>query len=199
MLALLVAGLLATCFATVLYHWRRWQRLRNRASIEDVVTWLGTLLRSFAPGSVVIAESNGGDGFLQFALTQREKEWRTLEFGLPEAEWSRTAITEIQHLLAAAGGRCSLENAPVGQTIERFLRAELSGVRTEVLQKAMSVVPRIAAALGHSAHQTYKVRLLGNEAVDYRAELAEQLENLSRGGRFEKAMAKVVRGHTGHK
>lgn len=189
-----VAGLLSTLFAVVLYQWLRLQRLRRRASVTDVVAWVGTLLRSFAPGSVLVAEPNGKDGFIQFALTQRDREWRTLEFGLPETDWSRAAMVDIQDLLDSAGVSWILEDAPLGSAIDGFLRAELIGEPANVLERARSLVPRIAAAMGHSVHQTYHVRLLGHDAPEYQHELAGKLEDLPKGGRFGRKLAKVIRG-----
>ncbi len=192
----LAAALLSAVLAIALYQWLRLQRLRRRASVMDVAAWVGTLLRSYAPGSVLIAEPNGKDGFIQFALTQRDREWRTLEFGLPDTAWSRAAMARIQDVLDSAGVSWTVEDAPPGSTIDAFLRAELNGVRADVLQRASRLVPRIVAAMGHSLHQTYHVHLLGHDAPEYQHELAEQLENLPKGGRFQKRLAEVIRGRT---
>jgi len=187
-------ALLSVLAAVGLYQWIRLQQLRRRASITDLTAWVGTLLRSFAPGSVLIAEPNGKDGFLQFALTHRNQEWRTLEFGLPETDWSLAAMAEIQVLLDSEGISWKIEVAQPEQTIRCFLRAEFDGERAHVLQRVSSLVPRIAAAMGHSELQTYQVRLLGHDDPEYQHELAKKLENLPNGGRVEKKLAKVVRG-----
>lgn len=194
---ILLAAFLATAFVIVLYQWLRLQRLRRRASVTDVAAWVGTLLRSYAPGSVLIAEPNGKDGFLQFALTQRDSKWRTLEFGLPETDWSRAAMADIQDLLNSAGVSWTLEELPPGSPLDAFLRAELNGEWAHVRQRANSLVPLIAAALGHSVQQTYHVRLLGHDALEYQHELAESLETLPKAGRLEKKLAEMVRGRTG--
>jgi hypothetical protein len=191
---MLVAALLSALFALTLHQWLRLRRLRRRASVVDVCAWLGTLLRSYAPGSILIAEPNGTDGFLQFALTQRAGEWRTLEFGLPETDWSRAALTDIQGLLDSAGVNWRLEAAPPGSMIDAFLRAELQGERADVLERASSLLPRMATAMGHSVHQTYHVQLLGHDAPEYRHELAKRLEDLPKSGRLEKRLARVIRG-----
>lgn len=193
-LVLMFAALLSALLATVLYQWLRLQRLRRRSSVTDVAAWVGTLLRSFAPGSVLVAEPNGKDGFLQFALTQRDREWRTLEFGLPETSWSRGAMPDIQNVLDSAGVTWILEDAPPGSIIDGFLRAELNGERADVLKRARSLVPCLAGAMGHSVHQTYRVRLLGHDAPEYHHELAGQLENLPNTGGFANTLAAVIRG-----
>lgn len=196
LILLLIAAVLAALFAVVVYQWLRLLRLRQRASVTDVAAWLGTLLRSFAPGSVLIAKPNGKDGFLQFALTHRDREWRTLEFGLPETDWSRAAMVDIQALLSSAGVSWTLEDAPPGSTIVAFLRAELYGDRADVLERASNLVPRLAAAMGYSVHQTYQVQLLGRDAPEYQHELAGKLESLRDGGWFWKKLAEVIRGRT---
>lgn len=197
MILTLIAAALSALLAIVLYQWLRLQRLRRRASVADIAAWLGTMLRSDAPGSVLIATPDGKDGFLQFALTQRDREWRTLEFGLPETDWSRAAMAEIKDLLDSAGVSWTLEDAPPGSPLDAFLRAELNGDRAHVRERASGLVPLIAAALGHSVHQTYCVQLLGYDAPEYQHELAMKLEALPNAGRFEKNLARVIRGRTG--
>lgn len=198
LILILTASLLATFAAIVMHQWLRLQRLRHRSSVSDISAWLGTMLRSFTPGSVLIAEANGKAGFIQFALKQRDKGWRRLEFGLPKTEWSSAAMADIQLLLDAAGASWTLEDPPAGATIGGFLRAELSGERTEVLERARSLIPRIAAAIGHKLDQTYTVRLLGDEAPEYPRELAERLENLPKSGVLEKRLAQLIRRRSGH-
>lgn len=189
----LIAAVGAALLALVLYQWFRLQRLRRRASVTDLGSWVGTLLRSFAPGSVLIAEPNGKDGFLQFALTQRRGESCTLEFGLPQTDWSRAAIADVQSLLDSAGVSWTVETGVPGQPVQGFLRAELAGKREHVLQRARILLPRLAIALGHSAHQTYQVELLGHDAAGYPRGLADKLERLPKGGRLERKIAAAVR------
>jgi type II secretory pathway pseudopilin PulG len=196
LMLMVAAALVSALLAIALYQWVRLQRLRRRASLTDVSAWVGTLLRSYAPGSVLIAEPNGKEGFLQFALTQRDREWRTLEFGLPETAWSRAAMAEVQDILDSAGVSWTIEDTPSGSAIDAFLRAELNGDRTDVLERASRLIPRIATAMGHPLHQTYHIQLLGHDSPEYQHELAEQLENLPTGGGFEKKLAEVIRGRT---
>jgi hypothetical protein len=194
LILLVIAAVLSALVAVVLHQWLRLQRLRRRASVSDVAAWVGTLLRSYAPGSVLIAEPNGKDGFLQFALTQRDREWRTLEFGLPDTDWSHAAMAGIQNVLNSAEINWTLEDTPPGSPIDTFLRAELSGAGADILELTNRLIPHLTAALGNSVHQTYSVRLLGHDAPEYQHELADKLESLPEAGRFEKTLAEVIRG-----
>lgn len=146
----LLGALFVVLMGALSYQWWRWQRLRRHASITDVTGWTATLLRGFAPGSVLIAEPNGREGFIQYAVTARRHELRTLEFGLPEVDWSRTAITPIQTLMDSMGISWTFEQADTTHEVQRFLRAEIHGTRAEVLSCIGSLTPRIAGALGHS-------------------------------------------------
>lgn len=194
MVLMVVGVLLAAPLIVVLYQWVRWDRLRRHAPATSIAAWIGTLLRDFAPGAVLIAEPNGKDGFIQFALTQRRKEWRTLEFGLPETEWSRPVMGDIQALLDSAGVSWTYADLVGVQATPRFLRAEFVGERTDILHRMSNLVPHLAVAMGYSVHQTYRIRLLGSEAPEYRRELGEKLENMPGSGRFEKKLAALVRG-----
>ena len=99
-------------------------------------------------------------------------------------------------MLDSAGVNWILEDAPPGSRIDGFLRAELNGERADVLERVRSLVSCLASAMGHSVHQTYRVRLLGHDAPEYCDELAGQLEKLPNSGRFEKRLAEVTRGRT---
>ena len=143
--------------------------------------------------SVLVAEPNARTGFLQFALTERHKEQRTLEFGLPDCEWSQSYFADVQNALDAAGISCTIENAGEERPVRRFLRAELRGRRSQILQRAADLLPRIAAAMGHPENQTYRVSLLGGEAPEHRHEVDARLEQLADGGRFKKKVADFIR------
>lgn len=186
--------LLSAVLAIVLYQWARLQSLRRRASIADVGAWLGTLLRSFAPGSIVIAEPNGKAGFIQFALTNRGPTSRVIEFGLPQADWSRSAISDIKAVLTSAEVAWSVEVSPPAGGVDSFLRAEIHGAPADVYARVRRLLPALAIALGHPEHQTYRVQLLGREAAEYAGELADALEKLPNAGRWEKKVAGAIRG-----
>ncbi|HVH13226.1 MAG TPA: hypothetical protein VM759_09250 [Longimicrobium sp.] len=166
--------------------WLRTRRAQRSAAIGEVSAWLARMLWVHDRGSVLIAEPNGRSGFIQFALTGRLAEWRCIEFGLPETDWSRSYFAAVHDALGRADIRTTIEAGDGNGLVERFLSAEISGGREEVLRAASDMIPRIAAALGHPERQTYRISLEGGESPEYREEIAARLEATPARGLLER-------------
>lgn len=171
----------------------RWRRRVRRATVHELGAWTATWLREYAPGSVLIANANGRPGFLQLALTARRRDRRRVEFGLPETGWSREHLPAVERVLDAAGVEWRIETNPGNPAVPRYLRATLEGTRAEVLERASVLLPELAAALGHPAHQSYSVELQGREDPEHDAELGAQLERLAGEGRLPRWLVRAVR------
>lgn len=190
-------GVLGAAGAALAVPVVRWRRLRDRATIAEVGRWTATLLRQSAQGSVLIAVANGRPGFLQYALTGRDGDWRRLEFGLPEADWSKEALPAVERVLDRFAVPWTVETNPGNLPVPRFLRAEIEGPREEVLERASALFVELAAALGYDETQTYAVSLQGGDAPEYEAELLARIESLPRQGRVTRGMAALLRRQLG--
>ena len=193
MLLPMIALVFASVAMMVLAVAFRVNRLRQRATITDLTAWMGRLLRECAPGSVLVAEPNARDGFLQFALTESRNQWRTVEFGLPDTDWSRGSFADVQDTLAAAGLRCTIDHADADGPVRRFLRARVGGDGAEVLKILATLCPRLAAAMGYPENQTYRITILGGQSPEYRQEVDRHLNQLRKRGRFRAKLIDVIR------
>lgn len=80
--------------------------------LSDITRFVeGFLLREGA-GAVFLLERESGPGFLQLAITRRLADHEDVEFGLPDAVWSRNHFDLVHAAMENAGHTCSVEVNP---------------------------------------------------------------------------------------
>jgi hypothetical protein len=174
-LAVFAAGL-AACGQAVSARKRRLERARTRATLDDLDRWVNGLLLRFAPGACLLAASNEGAGFLQLAVTGREAEWRRVEFGLPDAAWSRERFALAAITLEEGAADARVEHDPGNARIPRFLRITLTGERTDVAARATDLLRRAAVVLSFPPGGTYTMSVTGRDHPEYYRQVARDAE-----------------------
>ncbi|HEX8242685.1 MAG TPA: hypothetical protein VF541_04305 [Longimicrobium sp.] len=155
---------------------RRARRARSRVTVDQLSRWVNSMLLRCAPGATLLAAANGGPKFLQLAVTGREDEWRRVEFGLPDAEWSHENFALAALSLEEGAAAASVEHAPENAHVPRFLRITLEGERAEVTERASELLRRAAAVLELAPEQTYTVSVQGSDHPDYLREMVRAIE-----------------------
>ena len=74
----------------------------RRIPLSGLRRFVASLPAQMAPGGFFIADREAGPGFLQLALREYGHVQCTLEFGLPEVEWSTEFFPVIEASLRAA-------------------------------------------------------------------------------------------------
>jgi hypothetical protein len=171
----ILLGVLGACAAALAVPVTGWYRLRYRSTVYEISRWVATLLKEYAPGSVLIAEPVGRPGFVQFALTGRRRHWRRVEFGLPESDWSRDSIPRVKGVLAAAGIAWTVEVNPGNHAVPHFYRATVEGRDHEVRERLAALIPDLADALGYPSTARYGVKLAGGSSPDAIVEMEDRL------------------------
>jgi hypothetical protein len=100
-----------------------------------------------------------------------------LEFGLPDAMWSRRHFENVQQEMETQ--LCRVELNADNTQVPRFLRVEIRGTRQELGQRLQSLLRTMASHLEFGPDERYTAQLAVNISPEYRKHLAEQLEHLA--------------------
>jgi hypothetical protein len=123
---------------------------------------VASLPAQMAPGGFFIADRESGPGFLQLALRDYGHMRCTLEFGLPELDWSSERFPVIKESLKRAHFDPAVE---LGQgAVRRFLRVLIAGPEPQVIERAEQLLNLVASELGWSQTTTFRVRFGGSLA-----------------------------------
>lgn len=174
---------------------RRDRELCSRVPIDQVHRWIRGMLQRFVPGGYVIAHANGGDGFLQVAVTGREGTWRQVELGLPDADWCRTHFDRAVETLPGVATDWTLEHTPDNPDVPRFLRVSIAGQWQSVLQRTTELLHRAAEVLELPPDQTYTIESRGADHPDYVREIADELDRIPDGRWLLGRMTRWLRRH----
>jgi hypothetical protein len=187
-----VTGMLTVAFWR---QQRKWKRARTRQSFSRFTGCLQSLLERCSPGAVVAAYPNGQQGFLQVALTGRKGDWRELEFGLPDADWSRASFDAAVAALPQGASEWSVEHTPGNPDVPRFLRVWIEGGESDVRERATALLHRAAELLGFPADQTYNIDFQGTDHPDYLHAMLDRFERDPQTSRFLLRLLPMLRRH----
>lgn len=162
--------------------------------LDEIGPLLDSFLLQAGVGSVFTLQRESGPGFLQLLLTRRHQEWHTLEFGLPDAFWSRRYFDIVQKDSETQGHRCRVELDANNSDVPRFLRVEIRGTRQELGQRLHSLLPTIAGHLEFGPAERYTAQLVANISPEYRQHFAEQLESLADQNVVTRILTRLIRG-----
>jgi len=128
--------------------------------LSDLRPFVASLPAQMAPGGFLIAEREAGPGFLQLALRDYGHMQCTLEFGLPEVDWSAQRFANVLESLRAGKFEPAVEQGR--GAVSRFLRVVIAGPEAHVVVRAHDLLALVARELGWDAGSTFRVRFSGS-------------------------------------
>lgn len=161
--------------------------------LTDLTRFVETFLLQLAPGSVFLLERETKPGFLQLAMIDRRDQWRTIEFGLPDDEWSHNQFDLVHAAMQSAGYSTEVETNEGNKQIPRFLRVYVEGNTDELTIVLLQLLETAANKLEFGVQDRYTLQMLGETAPEYTRDLADRLEQLPRGNWFSRIIAKYLR------
>lgn len=161
--------------------------------LTDIRRYVESFLLQLGPGSVLVLERETKPGFLQLAITERRDQWRRVEFGLPDDEWSTRVFDPVHTALASAGYDTHVETNDGNRRIPRFLRVHVEGNYHDLTLTLMQVLAIAANKLEFGVTDRYTLQMLGQIDPEHTRELAAKLEQLPRRSWFNSALAKYAR------
>ena len=142
--------------------------IHRRIALAELRRFVATLPMTRDPGGFFIANREHAPGFLQVALREYRDFRCTLEFGLPEVDWSAHRFPDVVASLQASHFAPTVE---VGSgAVSRFLRVVLAGSEDRVIERCMELLVQVATELGWPPETTFRVQLGGPIAVGRAAE-----------------------------
>lgn len=157
---------------------RRARRACSAVSLEEVRGFVERMLEKRARGAFLIAHANGREGFLQLALTGRKRDWRRVELGVPDCEWSRPNFDVAVLLLSEGASTWMVEEHPDNPNVPRFLRVTLQGRSENVLKRSAVLLHRAANVLEFPPDQRYRIEVNGRDHPDYMRAMADRADQM---------------------
>jgi hypothetical protein len=121
---------------------------------------IDSFLIQMAPGSTLIAHREGQTGFLQLAMRSASSNWQSVEFGLPETEWSQGHFDQVAQQLRQDGFDVDIQAGTSGQ-VTRFLSVSQSGDLEPLRRQLRRLFSIVHAALEWPADQRFVVHYEG--------------------------------------
>jgi len=146
--------------------------------LTDTERFLKGFLLQLGPGSVLMLERESGPGFLQLAIRERHGDLWQIEFGLPDADWSRERFDLVRDAMVNAGIANDVETNRDNKDIPRFLRVYIEGNRDDLILVLLRILELAANQLEFKKDDQYTLRMSGDISSEYQNELATQLEKL---------------------
>ena len=156
----IVVALILGGVAFVLWFGKR-PVIYRRILLSGLRRFVASLPAQMSPGGFFIADRESGPGFLQVALREYGHVECTLEFGLPQVDWSADRFPAIVAALQTARFDPIVE--PAEGSVSRFLRVLIRGPEPHVIQRSMQLLQLVARELGWET--TFRVRFGGSLAV----------------------------------
>lgn len=164
--------------------------------LSNTEKFLNSFLQQLDTGSVFVLERESGAGFLQLAIREHKGDRLVVEFGIPDAEWSREHFDSLQAVMRNAGYSNQIESNASNNAVPRFLRVLIKGSRNELTAASLLVLQLAAKELEFKTDERYTLRMSGSASSEYQQELATQLEQLPTSGQFGHLLAKLLRRGT---
>ena|SRR6516225_7206279 len=147
----------------------------RRARLHELDGVIDSFLLQAGRGSQFVCSRIGAPGFLQAVIVDRHADHEQIEFGLPDADWSRSRFDAVAVDLEAIGCFCTVEASPSNK-VRRFLRARFEGDRSELVTKFVEVLSRAGQTLGFAVDEEYELRVAIQASPEYVRDLAETVE-----------------------
>jgi hypothetical protein len=132
----------------------------RRIPLSGLHRFVASLPAQMASGGFFIADRESGPGFLQLALSNYGQMQCTLEFGLPELDWSKERFEAVTSALKAAHYDPVVE--PGQGAVSRFLRVIIAGPEENVIARSDQLLSLVSRELGWENRDTFRVRFGGS-------------------------------------
>ena len=136
--------------------------IHRRIPLSGLRRFVASLPAQMAPGGFFIADRESGPGFLQLALREYSHRRCTLEFGLPELDWSAEHFGTVEASLTAAHFEPVVE--PGRGAVSRFMRVLIAGPEAQVIERSQELFALVARDMGWDPATTFRVRFGGTLA-----------------------------------
>jgi hypothetical protein len=184
LMAIVVIGLL---------YWANQPIAYRGLLLTDSQRFLESFILQSGTGSVFLLERQSSPGFLQLAIGEQQGPKLEVEFGLPDAEWSRKHFDLVHAATKNAGYSNRIETNPGNKDIPRFLRVYVAGNRGDLILGSLQILQLAADKLGFNKDDRYTLRMSGAMSSEYRGALATQLEQLGSHSRIAQMVATWLR------
>jgi len=146
-------------------------RVYRNIPLNGLRRFVSSLLSQMAPGGFFVANRQGGAGFLQLALRTTTPQSYTVEFGLPEIDWSAPHFESVRSAVERDAFEHTIEQGT--GDVSRFMRIVITGTAEQVGDRALTLFKIVADTLGWDASSSFTVRFGGTLDVPrIRAHLA---------------------------
>ena len=113
-------------FTAALWTWGARPAYHRGRTLDQLARSVDSFLVQMAPGSTMIAQREGAPGFLQLSMRSASRGWQSVEFGMPETDWSRGRFDQLVKQLRKDGFSVQVE-AGTSAEVTRFLRVPQAG------------------------------------------------------------------------
>lgn len=192
-----ITAIVLLAIVVLLLRWLSQPIAYRRLLLTDTRRFLQSFLQQSGAGSILVLDRESGPGFLQIAIGKRQRDQLEIEFGVPDAAWSRQHFDIVHGAMGNAGFINRVETNSDNENIPRFLRVYVRGNRDELSRVVPQVLELAANALGFRMGDRYTLRMSGAVSSEYQRELAAQLEQLPRGGHIGRMIVRWLRRSAG--
>ena len=144
---LLLGAIAIAAAITAFRYWGRQPVIYRGIAVRDLRRFIHGLVLQASAGSLLIAEREGGEGFIQLALVKASNGWGEVELGIPDVAWSNASFAQIELALDSAGFSPSTEQLPGSM---RFMRTRFAGTPDVVADAASRAAALVAQELAWS-------------------------------------------------
>jgi hypothetical protein len=153
----LIAALVFVALGAFLWQYGKRPVTYRHVTPDGFRPYVSSLLRQATPGSILLANREQGDGFLQFALVKADRTWAELEFGLPQLEWAGEGFERLERDLPVEGFQVRIQKS---EAPFRFMRVRVSGSPAVTCEAALRLITQSIVALKWSEAR-FRVQIQG--------------------------------------
>jgi hypothetical protein len=175
---LIVTALVVLSLLAWLWRWGTRSVIHRNVPINGLRSYVESLLAQMGPGGYLIAKRRNGDGFLQLAMRGVTPDTYSVEFGLPEIDWSASDFEAVRQSITAQGFEATVELR--SGRVSRFMRVVVAGSRETVIDQSLALFELVAAGLRWTDAPTFDVQFGG--PLDFARIRAQSAAALRAGG-----------------
>ena len=121
-------------------------------------------MEAMGEGAVMFIRQQGTDRFVQFTKYVDARELSYLQFGLPDAPWSRDYLGSLERAVSDGGFECEFANSS-NSNVRRTLIVEIEGEYWEVTKGAVRIATLALDTLGAPESATFTIWIEGRGAL----------------------------------
>jgi hypothetical protein len=161
----LIATVAVMLLVAALWRWGMRPTYYRNMTLEELGRSIDSFLVQMTPGSTLIANRQSGAGFVQLAIHSASGQWQSVEFGLPETEWSQDNFDRLVKTLGREGFPVILD-AGSSDRVRRFLRVAVTGESASLGAQLHQLFRLAHGALGWAPGEQFTVHFEGGLRKD---------------------------------